>query len=181
MNCFDELSSYEDSRKYYYYSLVGYNAETNGFNAALDRALDNYYTKNVCVANYLLDGGELTTKKTEFYYNNKEYCDLKIPEKNGYTFHRYVITDFNIDLSTDKILFSFTAEWVPNTYTVSIYGGNTVSVKYDSLFKISPLIKEGKEFVGYYTEKEGKGIKITDKFGNSLNNYNFNANDGRNY
>ena len=39
---------------------------------------DNDYTKNVCVANYLLDGEELTTKETKYYYNDKEYCDLKI-------------------------------------------------------------------------------------------------------
>lgn len=50
---------------------------------------------------------------------------------------------------------------------------NTLKVTYNEHFKLPTFEKENLQFYGYFTEKDGQGVQVTDADGNSLQPYNY--------
>lgn len=68
---------------------------------------------------------------------------------------------------------TFTAVYKYKDYTITVEGlVGTINITYNDYFNIKPQAKEGYSFVGYFNEKDGKGMQITNEKGDSLFVYN---------
>lgn len=107
---------------------------------------------------------------------------ITLPTKNkpGYEFEGWE-TDGKLSngtyTPTDDI--AITSVFKPYTYIVSLNanGGNVTSamveVKYDSIYKLPVPMREGYEFIGWYTSANSSGQKKTNKEGNSISKWNW--------
>ena len=143
----------------------------------------------------IADGNSLLTRATKhfFYYVTltdengneiaKKKCDVNslldisdIETKTGYAIHLYTDEECQneFDLSTpinqNMVLY---LRYVLNQYTITVEGlPNKIRVAYNSTYSIDTQEKAGFNFVGYFTERDGRGTQITNEKGESLSPYN---------
>ena len=129
---------------------------------------------------YDLDGGTVTGNPTS--YNINKLVKLKTPKKTGYTFAGWYMTQEGKEpekvttiakgTSGDLLL---TAKWEENKYNIKFMGNGGMtesgkdSVTVTHLYSLeeslisNSFVKEGYEFVGWNTKKNGKGTTYNDQ------------------
>ncbi len=144
---------------------------------------NNCYTETSYVFNYEpitytisydLEGGTVATANPETYNVESNAITLSNPTKTGYTFAGWTGTGLSSATKTVTIEKGstgnreYTANWTPNTYTVTynVNGGNALSpasktVTYDSAYGTLPTpTRTGYDFDGWFTAASG-GTQVT--------------------
>ena len=90
-------------------------------------------------------------------------------DKDPYTFDYWQGYSNGMVVTGDTTV---TAVYKYKSYTVSVHGSpSQFAATYNSNFTVDPQAKEGYSFIGYFTEPDGNGQKITDSNGASLSAY----------
>lgn len=109
-----------------------------------------------------------TTLKEETIDYGATIVPPDIPtDKDPYTFDYWEGFIEGMTIEDDII---FTATYKYKKYNVSVVGFKNIKSEavFNSSYTIIPATKYGYEFLGYYTEENGQGTKLTDENGNSL-------------
>lgn len=158
----------------YTYTFAGWDGFTDGltqtnremvFTATYDATVNQYTYK-------FLDDDDTVLKELKVDYGTIITPPENPADKDPYTFDYWVDYQDGMELIDD---ISFKAVYKYKTYHVTVVGLDQVyDIVYNDAFEIDTQIPE-KEYVfaGYYTEENGKGIRVTDGNGNSFINYNF--------
>ena len=127
------------------------------------------YILNKYTYKFFDSDGNLILENTLEYGSNISAPETPV-DKGPSTFdYWYGYTDGMI-LTSDM---NFTAVYKYKSYILTADGiEGDMTVTYNDFFTIEPQIKPDYTFKGYYTEKHGKGIQITDENGNSIDPYN---------
>lgn len=122
------------------------------------------------------EGGTETHNVKMYDVFNME--DLIIPEKYGYKFLGWsVYEDGSLPSSTimiENFESVYYAKHVPFDVRVALYDseessyGTNIVLQYDSHYKLKFEERDGYNFVGYFSDKDGQGTQFTDKKGDSL-------------
>lgn len=156
----------------YTYTFCGWDGFVEGitqadremiFTATYDTVVNQYTYKFVDCDNKIL-------KELKVDYGTVIEVPTPPTDKEPYTFDYWQgYTEGSV--LTDNI--TFTAVYKYKDYTITAEGlSDVVVVQYNDNFNINTQTKDGYAFIGYFTEKNGKGTQITNEIGESLSAYN---------
>ena len=148
--------------------IPGETTQTNSemvFKATYTATINQYTYK-------FIDSDETIIKEETVDYGTVITLPEPPADKDPYTFDYWENYSDGMIL-TDNI--EFNAVYKYKTYTITVKGlENQIDVVYGDAFEIETQTPETEYlFAGYYTEENGKGTKVTDESGKSLENYGF--------
>ncbi len=157
------------SNEQYTYVFDGWNGYTEGITQKAEEMVFTAKYKtivNKCTYKFVDEDG--TVLKEESVDYGTFITPFKAPyDKDPYTFDYW---DNYTEYIVEDIV--FTAVYKYKDYTIFAEGIKyAITVTYNDSFKVEPQFKDGYSFVGYFTEKDGKGEKITNEKGESLKAY----------
>ena len=153
---------------------------------ARDFTITALWTPNKYSVSFCLNGGDSIDKENEIMDYGSPYGDLPSPNKVGYTFAGWFTEEEGeaVKRVTEETLVNVTrdhtiyAHWTANNYTITFDGAGGVpsqaskGVTYDNEYGDLPSVGErtGYTFVGWFTEEEGRGERITNNMNMSTPN-----------
>ena len=155
----------------YTYTFAGWDGYTSGMTIEGDITFTATYTETVNQYTYKFvdDNGDVLKEET-VDYGTVIVAPENPADKDAYTFDYWEGFTNGITVGGD---ITFTAVY-KKTYNVSVFGYEDLKAEviYNRNYIITPAEKYGYEFLGYYSEENGNGIKLTDENGNSFEVYN---------
>ena len=157
------------------------NCVSQRFMGYCDITLYAQWTANTYTIAYNANGGDNTPDSTAATYDVAVTL-AAAPTRTGYTFAGWKVGDTTYNASASVINLSSTngatvtatAQWTPNTYTVTLNNGEgsgdaSVTATYDAVLpNVTVPTWENHVFCGYYTEADGKGTQYIDKDGKGV-------------
>ena len=155
----------------YTYTFLGWDGYTDGMIVTDDVIFTPQYQETINQYTYkFLDEDGSVLKETTVDYGST-IISPEISDKTEYYLFDYWQGYTEGITLTDDI--TFTAVYKYKDYTITAEGlSSTIAVTYNSEYLIDIQTKDLYHFVGYFTEKDGAGIQITNEKGESLNVYN---------
>lgn len=192
----DEYNWY-NTHVYAYDKFDGFNAKATTFNFRYNLKLNyNKPSNATSTINNSSETSRIIIYKNKLGTNNGSSKALPIPSMRGWTFNGWYTAANGGTKVDDNTIFTWHtattiyAHWTANTYTITLnsddadysHGTNKIFEHYDDAYyltyqngtlsnkttTVSIPIRKGYSFLGYYTEKNGKGTQIVDNKGNIL-------------
>lgn len=192
----DEYNWY-NTHVYAYDKFDGFNAKATTFNFRYNLKLNyNKPSNATSTINNSSETSRIIIYKNKLGTNNGSSKALPIPSMRGWTFNGWYTAANGGTKVDDNTIFTWHtattiyAQWTANTYTITLnsddadysHGTNKIFEHYDDAYyltyqngklsnkttTVSIPIRKGYSFLGYYTEKNGKGTQIVDNKGNIL-------------
>lgn len=168
-----ELPAYtpKANTQQYTYTFLGWDGYSEGMIVTDDILFTPKYQETINQYTYTFLDEDGTVLKEE----TVDYGTIITPPTNPIKTEYYLFDYWRgytegITLTDD---ITFTAVYKYKDYTITAEGlSGTITVTYNSNYMIDIQTKELYRFVGYFTEKDGAGIQITNEKGESLNTYN---------
>lgn len=161
----------KDSTPKYTYTFIGWSNYTDDMQLTDNIEFSAQYaeTINQYTYKFIDDNGDILKQETVDYG-----IAIVIPDnpadKDPYTFDYWQNYADGMTVTENM---TFTAVYKYKKYSVTADGlSDTTTVIYNNNFTIEPQEKTGYSFVGYFTDKDGKGTQITNEIGESLAPYN---------
>ena len=130
-------------------------------------SFDRPYTTKLLCTFHNYDGTVIKQTKCEF---GQDIISPSNPTRRGYEFLGWQGYTQGMIISENV---SFTAQYEANEYEITINGGISHNVTFDKSY-VLPIDEDKSDgFLGYYTQPFGKGTRLTDEFGNSIEGYGF--------
>lgn len=192
----DEYNWY-NTHVYAYDKFDGFNTKATTFNFRYNLKLNyNKPSNATSTINNSSETSRIIIYKNKLGTNNGSSKALPIPSMRGWTFNGWYTAANGGTKVDDNTIFTWHtattiyAHWTANTYTITLnsddadysHGTNKIFEHYDDAYyltyqngtlsnkttTVSIPIRKGYSFLGYYTEKNGKGTQIVDNKGNIL-------------
>ncbi len=150
-------------------------AEWSGFKNGMSIECDSIFTAvyNTIPNQYtykFLDNNGNVLKEQTIEYGTSIVPPQSPRDKEPYTFDHWGGYVEGMTISED---ITFTAVYKYKNYVIIAEGiSEPITATYNCNFVINPQNKEGYNFIGYFTENNGKGNQITNENGESLSPYN---------
>ena len=156
----------------YSYTFANWSNYINGMSLTEDIVFVAQYTSTLNQYTYKFidnDGTELKSLTVD--YGTKIVAPSAPTDKGTYTFDYWEGFSDGMSVTADV---TFKAVYKYKTYKISVEGYEISSdATYGENYSVAPAEKYGYDFVGYYTEADGKGTKLTDSNGNSISVYKY--------
>lgn len=156
----------------YSYTFASWRNYINGMSLTEDIIFVATYTSTLNQYTYKFvdnDGTELKSATVD--YGTKIVVPATPSDKGAYIFDYWEGFTDGMNVTGDV---TFKAVYKYKTYNISVDGYEiNANATYGENYTITPAEKYGYDFVGYYTEADGNGTKLTDSEGNSLNAYEY--------
>lgn len=156
----------------YSYTFASWSNYINGMSLTEDITFVATYTSILNQYTYKFvdnDGTELKSATVD--YGTKISAPSAPADKGAYTFDSWEGFADGMTVAGDV---TFKAVYKYKTYNITVDGYEISSdATYGENYAITPAEKYGYDFVGYYTEADGNGTKLTDSEGNSLKAYEY--------
>lgn len=156
----------------YSYTFASWSNYINGMSLTEDITFVATYTSTLNQYTYKFvdnDGTELKSATVD--YGTKISAPSAPADKGAYTFDSWEGFADGMTVAGDV---TFKAVYKYKTYNITVDGYEISSdATYGENYVITPAEKYGYDFVGYYTEADGNGTKLTDSEGNSLKAYEY--------
>ncbi len=164
----------------YTYAFSKWNGYTAGMTVTEDVTFAPEFTATVNKYTYKF----LNEDESVFYENTVDYgAEITAPDEVPtkavpYTFDKWEGFTAGMQITED---ISFKATFKFMDFEIAMYNSENILaetkiVTFDDDYTLVPATKTDYDFIGYYTEKDGNGIKLTDEKGNSLKKYAFEEN-----
>ncbi len=161
----------KDSTPKYTYTFIGWSNYTDDMHLTDNIEFSAQYaeTINQYTYKFIDDNGDILKQETVDYGTAIVIPDTPA-DKDPYTFDYWQNYADGMTVTENM---TFTAVYKYKKCSVTADGlSDTTTVIYNNNFTIEPQEKTGYSFVGYFTDKDGKGTQITNEIGESLAPYN---------
>ncbi len=157
----------------YTYTFAGWDGYSEGMTLTGNVTFKAKFTSAVNQYTYIF----LNSDGNEFYSKTADYGTKIIPPGDSpFKAEQYLFTGWSGYVSgmilTEDV--TFEPQYTLKSYYITVEGLSTpVSVVYGNNYQITPAKKIPYTFGGYYTEPGGKGARLTDSDGNSVEEFGF--------